>query len=182
MEDVLCSVRQRLQLHPRASLFVDLDDSKVYLQFCSTALEFALFPHACGRPCSTAFNCDAKTTARQWAARQIRERMQDLTRKHVELIGKISVALPKTLQRVSRYRCPSYWILATSGEIFEMWCIVRDRRMDVNNCEFISSREPPSALDGRLQFFGEVRREILAGLVAACRVPNRRRMIRIWDP
>ena len=67
----------------------------------------------------------------------------DTTWKHVGLTGKISVAPSKTLQRVSRRRLPWFFTSPTSAEIIEMWRVIRNRRNDLKNWEFIPLRGPP---------------------------------------
>ena len=150
-EDVLGVVAQRAHVRPRAPPLVALDDSAAHLQFSAIALALASSPYAERHPRAAALNRDSETTSWQRVVLQVRERMTGPRRKHVEVIGEISVACAKTLQRMGRRRYPLYLSSATSAERSEPLRIIFSRRMNLNNWKLIlPPREPRSVFERRL--------------------------------
>ena len=126
-EGLLGTVGQRLEVQPRASPPVDLEYSAVYPQFFRATLEFALRPHAARRHHLDASSCTFKSAGWQWLAHQVRECLQEPTRKHAE---RGSLLLSATLRP-----------LGDRGAS-ELWRIICTRRMGRDTWEFIPPRDP----------------------------------------
>ena len=111
------------------------------MQFFTTTLDFAVFPHETRRPHAEALGVKLKLDPSIWAPQQVRGYLQDPERRHAGLIDKVTVAFSKVFQRVWRRRCPASVTPPMPVGLSALWRIVCMRRMVYNNWDLIPPRD-----------------------------------------
>ena len=118
----------------RITPFWDLDNPGIFSEFFPAALEFAFSPHMEGHSHFVAMGNELRSDDWKWIANQAMSYLPGQDREHADLVGNVP-------------RKPRYVLPRIARDSFDLWNIVRLRRMELDNWElapFLSLRHTGS--------------------------------------